>query len=821
MPHSEVFAPWATESLELNPTEVIGELTVSPAAKAVENYLDIGKLSSLPGTKPHHITTLHAVRRNLINGRMRGYVESATSTGKTFYIAKLTEAFDKAGLRTLILTHSLDQAEQVIGLNQKRGLGRFTAINAAKIGKHYGGDKASKQHSVVVSTYAGMNSFALSGDLGAFDVILADEAHRSLGPITGKRLDEFSPGAVKIGFTATPDYAVDRKAEQIFARPFHRLKLREAIEESIVAPIQALIYRTDQEIPMLDNREEFSDQELERLVHIKARNEKVIEVAKGLVGDRRQGIIACLPGGNLLHARMLAERMNGTTISRPDGGKKILTSVAVGSHESPNLRREKLEAYERGEIDVLTFVNSIAEGWDSEKASFLINACPTTSIVKITQLIGRVLRVKPDGKESVVIDFIDNSLKQQATALAALDEERISLSRVLGNYRTSNDDGTSRHSYLEKILGSEIYENIAASDAQLLSELHLKLSSQDPVARLIAEFDAELSAQGMPAEPIDELKIPRATINGLKAFIRRYRRQNNTEPSLSELEYFIDSAGYRVARPDDVGVRQLAQLALDGFRVDSYGLAPKDGRVLYTEPADVEAESEHNLRNESIRSALGELTEREKNIVIKRFGLDDGHEWTRDRLGREFNVTPERISQIERASFKKFGAGILSRDGFKYLRSTYDLGPQRVDEFIARRLEDIDHRLYIAKMHAIRLTYVQKEHRADLPTKDEVICQYNLYAFIKNLYSFHPEGIARLETWESGSQDTKSSFIEDKINIWLPLYQTAEQKGKLLKEMSAYMVYRIPTMGSPRIFNMWLRTAIVASRNKVKSGVYW
>jgi RNA polymerase primary sigma factor len=50
---------------------------------------------------------------------------------------------------------------------------------------------------------------------------------------------------------------------------------------------------------------------------------------------------------------------------------------------------------------------------------------------------------------------------------------------------------------------------------------------------------------------------------------------------------------------------------------------------------------------------LSSLTPREKKVLVLRFGLDDGRSRTLEEVGREFNVTRERIRQIEAKALRK------------------------------------------------------------------------------------------------------------------------------------------------------------------------
>lgn len=69
------------------------------------------------------------------------------------------------------------------------------------------------------------------------------------------------------------------------------------------------------------------------------------------------------------------------------------------------------------------------------------------------------------------------------------------------------------------------------------------------------------------------------------------------------------------------------------------------------------------LLKEQLVEVLGTLTEREQKVLRLRFGLDDGRARTLEEVGKEFNVTRERIRQIEAKLFGSFvipaGAGNL------------------------------------------------------------------------------------------------------------------------------------------------------------------
>ena len=66
--------------------------------------------------------------------------------------------------------------------------------------------------------------------------------------------------------------------------------------------------------------------------------------------------------------------------------------------------------------------------------------------------------------------------------------------------------------------------------------------------------------------------------------------------------------------------------------------------------------AEEELRKAALRRVLGSLSPRERRVLELRYGLDGEHPRTLDEVGRTFNVTRERIRQIENQSLKKLRA---------------------------------------------------------------------------------------------------------------------------------------------------------------------
>ena len=73
------------------------------------------------------------------------------------------------------------------------------------------------------------------------------------------------------------------------------------------------------------------------------------------------------------------------------------------------------------------------------------------------------------------------------------------------------------------------------------------------------------------------------------------------------------------------------------------------------------------MLKEQVEEVLGTLTPREHRIVQLRFGLEDGRSRTLEEVGKEFNVTRERIRQIEAKAIRKLRHPSRSRKLRDYL----------------------------------------------------------------------------------------------------------------------------------------------------------
>ena len=147
------------------------------------------------------------------------------------------------------------------------------------------------------------------------------------------------------------------------------------------------------------------------------------------------------------------------------------------------------------------------------------------------------------------------------------------------------------------------------------------------------------------------------TINKMSKMQRKLTLELGYEPSVSELAEALEMSEDKVMEIMQIA-REPASLEtpigeeddsnLGDFVADSNAVTP-EGNV------------ESVMLREHIDALLGYLKERERQVIVLRFGLEDGHPRTLEEVGKEFNVTRERIRQIEAKALRKLRNPVRSK----------------------------------------------------------------------------------------------------------------------------------------------------------------
>lgn len=155
------------------------------------------------------------------------------------------------------------------------------------------------------------------------------------------------------------------------------------------------------------------------------------------------------------------------------------------------------------------------------------------------------------------------------------------------------------------------------------------------------------------------------TINRMSKMQRKLTLELGYEPSTQELANALDITEEKVL--------DIMQIAREPASLET-PIGEEDGSNLGDFVADnntvtPEANIESVMLREHIDVLLEDLKEREKEVIILRFGLRDGHPRTLEEVGKEFNVTRERIRQIEAKALRKLRNPVRSKKIKDFLNS--------------------------------------------------------------------------------------------------------------------------------------------------------
>ena len=139
------------------------------------------------------------------------------------------------------------------------------------------------------------------------------------------------------------------------------------------------------------------------------------------------------------------------------------------------------------------------------------------------------------------------------------------------------------------------------------------------------------------------------SINKVHRIQRQMMQELERDPTMEELGAKVDMT------PDRV--REILRISQDPLSLDSpVGEADDSNLSDFIEDTQADAPAEiaaRKMLGDAVLEALSELSDREKQVVRLRFGLDDGQARTLEEVGREFGVTRERIRQIEAKTLAK------------------------------------------------------------------------------------------------------------------------------------------------------------------------
>ena len=229
-------------------------------------------------------------------------------------------------------------------------------------------------------------------------LIVIDEAHHALAK-TYKEMWERFPKAKFLGLTATPCRLNGKGFTDLFDVLVQSWDVPEFISKGRLATYDFVSIKSDgvtqRLIDSLQKRGadgDYQNKEMDMLLNKKPSIERLYRSLEEF-GKDRKGIVYAI---NISHAQKI------TKLYQEHGVK----AIAIDSKTPATERQQDIEAFKKGDIQVLVNVDIFSEGFDCPDVEFVQLARPTLSLAKYLQMVGRGLRVAKGKKNCVIIDNV-------------------------------------------------------------------------------------------------------------------------------------------------------------------------------------------------------------------------------------------------------------------------------------------------------------------------------------------------------------------------------------------------------------------------------
>ena len=309
-----------------------------------------------------------------------------TGTGKTYLLTAVIDSFvsNNPMEKVWIVAHRRELVSQIdetvrkfhsySASNTSSLLSSVKAVSIQWLSKHY--DEIEKEPGMIV----------------------IDEAHHALAK-TYKEMWERFPNAKFLGLTATPCRLNGKGFTDLFDVLVQSWSVPEFISKGRLATYDFVSIKSDgvtqRLIDSLQKRGadgDYQNKEMDMLLNKKPSIERLYQSLEEF-GKDRKGIVYAI---NISHAQKI------TKLYQEHGVK----AIAIDSKTPAAERQQDIEAFKKGDIQVLVNVDIFSEGFDCPDVEFVQLARPTLSLAKYLQMVGRGLRVAKGKKNCVIIDNV-------------------------------------------------------------------------------------------------------------------------------------------------------------------------------------------------------------------------------------------------------------------------------------------------------------------------------------------------------------------------------------------------------------------------------
>lgn len=389
--------------------------------------LDTIEINEAIVNRLYQIESIKRVSERFTAKHRKALIVQATGTGKTRVAIALTDLLIRAGWvkRVLFLCDRRELRKQA-----KNAFNDFLSEPIRIITSRV---KSNASERIFLATYPAMQKVFQSFDTGFFDLIIADESHRSIYNVYGDIFHYFD--CHQIGLTATPVDFVTKSTFRLFncegQLPTANYDLEQAVREGYLTPFEVFEHTTQflregisldtltaEQIEQLEEQGEdpsqydFSSEQVDKLIYNKDTNRAIL---RNLMENGVRDATGQLPGKSIIFARnhqhaVLLRQLFDEMY--PQYGGKFCQVI-----DNYDPRAEQLIDDFKGEgtnndLTIAISVDMLDTGIDVPEILNLVFAKPVKSPVKFWQMIGRGTRLCEDlfgqGQHKTIFRIFDH-----------------------------------------------------------------------------------------------------------------------------------------------------------------------------------------------------------------------------------------------------------------------------------------------------------------------------------------------------------------------------------------------------------------------------
>jgi len=359
----------------------------------------------------YQIEAIKRVNERFSGGHRKALIVQATGTGKTRVAIALADLLIRAGWvkRVLFLCDRRELRKQA-----KKAFVDFLSEPIRIVSSRV---NQSATERVFLATYPAMQKVYQSFDVGFFDLIIADESHRSIYNVYGDMFHYFD--CLQIGLTATPVDFVSRNTFSLFGcegqLPTSNYDLEQAVKDGFLTPFEVFEHTTQflregirldvltkEQIQELEEQGEdpaqydFSSEQIDKIIYNKDTNRAIL---RNLMENGLREAAGQLPGKSIIFARnhqhaVLMRQMFDEMY--PQYGGRFCQVIDNYDPRAEQLIDDFKGDGTNNELTIAISVDMLDTGIDIPEILNLVFAKPVKSPVKFWQMIGRGTRLKED-----------------------------------------------------------------------------------------------------------------------------------------------------------------------------------------------------------------------------------------------------------------------------------------------------------------------------------------------------------------------------------------------------------------------------------------